>query len=76
MYVLFSTGCPKCNVLKKKLDNANIEYKVCDDVEKIKSAGIDAVPCLLVDGNLLNFTAAVDFINLKVVEESSNEHPN
>ena len=35
---LYSTGCPKCNVLKKKLDAVGIEYDVITDTELIKEA--------------------------------------
>ena len=28
MINLYSTGCPKCTVLKKKLDSKNIKYNI------------------------------------------------
>ena len=34
--ILYSTGCPKCNILKKKLADAQIDYKVIEDVEDNK----------------------------------------
>lgn len=33
---LYSTGCPKCNVLKKKLDALNAKYDVITDMDEIK----------------------------------------
>ena len=32
MNILYSTNCPKCQVLAKKLDMANIKYTVNDNV--------------------------------------------
>ena len=33
MPTLYSTGCPKCQVLKKKLDTAGINYTIESDIE-------------------------------------------
>lgn len=60
--VLYSTGCPKCNVLKKKLAEKNIEYDEFTSVEKMISMGITEVPVLGVEGKMLNFKEAVDWI--------------
>lgn len=61
--ILYSTGCPKCQVLKKKLDAKNIEYILCDDQNKMKAENIDKVPVLKINGEKLNFKAAVDYVN-------------
>ena len=61
--ILFSTGCPKCNVLKKKLNTAGIEYEEVNDVNTMNKLGIDAVPMLKVDGKLLSYIDAVKYIN-------------
>lgn len=60
---LYSTGCPKCKVLKMKLDSKNINYDTISDVSIIISKGINAVPVLEVDGNIMDFKTAVDWIN-------------
>lgn len=60
--VLYSTGCPKCNVLKKKLAEKNIEYDEFTSVEKMISMGITEVPVLGIEGKMLNFKEAVDWI--------------
>ena len=39
--ILYSTGCPKCEVLKKKLKTKNIEYVENNNVEDMESLGID-----------------------------------
>jgi hypothetical protein len=61
--ILYSTGCPKCNVLKKKLAAKDITYTENNDTEQMASLGIDAVPVLSVDGKLLNFQEAAAWIN-------------
>lgn len=61
--VMYSTGCPKCDVLKKKLDAKSINYRVCSDVSRMKELGIQEVPVLQVQDELKNFSEAVDWIN-------------
>lgn len=61
--VLYSTGCPKCNVLKKKLADAQMEYSVVEDVDVMLSKGLKEVPWLEVDGNLMNFVDSSKWIN-------------
>ena len=50
---LYSTGCPKCNVLKKKLDSINAQYDIITDMDKIKEicekTHNDMLPLLQVD---------------------------
>lgn len=61
--ILYSTGCPKCEVLKKKLKAKNIEYVENNNVEDMESLGINQVPVLSVDGNLMGFAEANNWIN-------------
>lgn len=61
--IMYTTGCPKCKILKKKLDEKKVEYEEETDVEKMKSMGIDRVPMLSVDGKLLSYLEAVKLIN-------------
>ncbi len=65
--ILYSTGCPKCNVLKKKLTEKNIEYTENNNIDVMTSLGIDQVPVLSVDGNFLDFTEANKWINEREV---------
>jgi predicted DsbA family dithiol-disulfide isomerase len=62
MVKLYSTGCPKCIILTKKLDSAGITYEVFDDVDKMIEMGMTTVPMLEVDGKIMNFKEAVDWI--------------
>lgn len=61
--ILYSTGCPKCKVLKKKLDVKNIDYAENNDINKMAELGITQVPVLSVDNKLMSFAEANDWVN-------------
>ena len=61
--ILYTTHCPRCTVLTKKLDAKNIQYIECSDIEQMKNKGIDQVPVLEIDGQLLNFSEANAWVN-------------
>lgn len=63
MYTIYSTGCPKCNVLKAKMEQKGMEYTECQDVSEMERMGIQSVPVLEADGQLLTFAEAIQFIN-------------
>ena len=68
MVVLYSTHCPKCSVLEKKLKQANIEYTEINDVRTMLAKGMTSAPNLEVDGKLMGFTEAVEWINSQEVK--------
>lgn len=62
--ILYTTHCPQCNVLTKKLEQKNIEFNIVDDVNVMLSLGISAAPALSVDdGEIMNFKQAVAWLN-------------
>ena len=61
--ILYSTGCPKCKVLKAKLDSKEISYDIISDTSVMVNKGIETVPVLEVNGNVMDFKTAVDWIN-------------
>lgn len=64
MIILYSTGCPKCNVLKTKLKQKNIPYEEITDVEEMQRLGITNVPVLKIsDTEMLSFVEANQYIN-------------
>ena len=71
--ILYSTGCPKCNVLEAKLNSKGINYEVCRDIEIMRSKGMMTAPNLEVDGKLMDFGAAIRWIN---TEQYTKEMPN
>ena len=61
--VLYTTHCPQCKVLKAKLDQKGIQYEQNDDIDEMLSLGYHTAPLLkLEDGQILNFTAARNWI--------------
>lgn len=60
---LYTTHCPKCQVLSTKLSGGGFDFEVIDDTETMINIGIMSVPMLDVDGELLDFKKAVDWIN-------------
>lgn len=64
MVVVYSTPtCPKCKVIKSKLKSKNIEYVENQDVDIMLSKGITSVPYVEVDGVLMDFNSANNWIN-------------
>lgn len=63
--IFYSTGCPKCRILKKKLDEKGIQYETCSDEERMIGLGLTEVPALGIKGHILSFTEAVKWINEK-----------
>ena len=61
--ILYTVNCPKCKVLEKKLNNANISFEVCKDTKLMAERNISKLPMLEVDGEMLTFKEAVDMIN-------------
>lgn len=65
--VLYTTGCPKCKVLEKKLGLKNIQYSIVTDEEEIRSMGFLSLPMLSVDDKVMPFAEAVGWINGVIV---------
>ena len=63
--ILYSTNCPKCNVLEKKLQSKNIDFEICNDIDLMLSKGIQQAPYLEVDNELMDFSKAVKWVNEK-----------
>lgn len=61
--ILYSTGCPKCKVLKKKLEDKNIEFVENNSVQEMIGLGIKQAPMLSIGGALLDFKNAVTWVN-------------
>jgi glutaredoxin len=61
--ILYSTGCPKCNVLNAKLNNKNIEFEIINDMDIMLEKGFMQAPMLEVDEKVMDFSAAIKWIN-------------
>lgn len=62
MVTFYSTHCPKCNILEKKLKAANINYTENNDVDVMLSKGLRTAPALEVDGKIYTFAQAVEWL--------------
>lgn len=63
MITLYTTHCPKCEMLERKIIEKHIEIEICEDVDLMCEKGLTSAPALEVDGKLLNFKDAIKFIN-------------
>lgn len=67
MLKLYSTGCPKCKVLKKKLEGSGKEYEVIEDLVEVNKFAdehnLREAPILVTEtGETLNFKEALQYI--------------
>lgn len=60
--ILYSNDCPKCKILKTKLDEKNITYDICSDIELMILKGFQSMPILEVDGKIMNYLNAINWI--------------
>lgn len=60
--ILYEHGCPRCKVLKTKLDQKNVEYETVNDIELMQEKGFNEAPKLEVDGVIMGFKEAVDWV--------------
>ena len=63
MIILYSTNCPKCEILKEKLKKKKVEFEECHDIKEMEKLGITVVPVLKVNNEYLDFKKANDYIN-------------
>ena len=65
MINLYSTHCPKCIVLEKKLNSKNIEFNIKDreeDINYLIENNFMSVPILEIDNNFYTFEEAVKLV--------------
>lgn len=60
---LYSTHCPKCIILEKKLNQKNISFEEINDIDVMTAKGFMQAPMLEVDGEVMDFKQANDWIN-------------
>lgn len=61
--ILYSTHCPKCTILEKKLKDKGVIYDEVNDVDYMVKLGFTEVPILSANGNNYGFGEAVKYIN-------------
>lgn len=69
MIILYSTNCPKCKVLEKKLNDANIDFVINSDVEEMTRKGFSSAPMLEIDNKIMDFGQAVQWVNNTKIDD-------
>lgn len=65
---LYSTHCPRCRVIEKKLLTRGIDFELIDNNDEVtkfgEEHGINSAPMLVLDdGTILGFSEANAYIN-------------
>ena len=63
MITLYTTSCPRCQILEQKLKSKNIKYSEFTDVDKMIEMGFSMMPMLEVDGVIMDFGTANKWVN-------------
>ncbi len=67
MLKLYSTNCPRCNVLEKKLNQSNIKFKKINDFnpDELLEKGFTTAPILYDEdkNTYMQFKEAIEYIN-------------
>lgn len=61
--MLYGNDCPKCKILKSKLEKANINFTEKEDAEKLQVLGFRSYPVLQVGDEFMEFAKAYKWIN-------------
>jgi hypothetical protein len=62
MIILYSTNCPRCRILEKKLQDKGIEFELFNDIDTMIAKGFKEAPKLEVDGVVMDFKEANEWI--------------
>lgn len=68
---LYSTHCPKCRVVEKKLEQAQIQYDLIDAkenpevIEELTALGVQQMPVLIIDDKILGFSEIIKWIGAR-----------
>lgn len=60
--ILYSLDCPKCKILEQRMKIQGIEYSVVKDADEMMAKGFKEAPKVEVDGNILNFQEAIQWL--------------
>lgn len=62
MVILYSTNCPRCRIIEKKLQDKGIGFELFNDVDAMIAKGFKEAPKLEVDGMVMDFKEANEWI--------------
>lgn len=60
---LYTTHCPQCSVLEKKLKQEDLTFDIVEGEDEIRKLGFLAAPILVVDDKPMTFKQACDWID-------------
>lgn len=60
---LFTTNCPKCKILEKKMNDKKLIFKLETDVTELIDMGFTTAPVLKIDNDYLDFGEAIKWVN-------------
>lgn len=60
---LYTTHCPMCNVLEKKLNMMEIPFEINEDPNEIRKLGYLSAPILKVDEDTYTFKEACTWVD-------------
>lgn len=61
--ILFSTHCPRCEILAKKLNDNNIKFSENNDIDAMLAMGLTTAPALKVDDKIMGYLDAIKWLN-------------
>lgn len=72
MITLYTTHCPKCIILERRLVKNNISFELSDDVSKLIEMGFQNAPILQIDDAYLEYGEAMKV--LKAYEDVEGDN--
>lgn len=60
--ILYTIECPDCIKLQNMLNDKNITYSKFSDIDSMRKMGFTSYPILEVDGKLMNYSGAIEWI--------------
>lgn len=59
---LYSTGCPKCQILEKRLKKNNFNFTISDDVNILIEKGFQSAPVMAVGKLFFDYGSAMNLL--------------
>lgn len=60
--ILYTTNCPKCLILEKKLKLKGLNYEKITNLDIMLQKGFMSAPMLEIDGVVMDFKESVNFL--------------
>lgn len=70
---LYTNHCPCCKHLEKCLQQAGIPFDHVDDTDLMLRKGFTSVPMLESDGQIMNYAAALKWLQERTITHASNQ---